>query len=466
MKRVCFLLAFTTLCCLEVFASDNEKDLWITAETNKTVVYEQEPVLLSYKVYSLVDIIQLSADMPDLKGFLISETDRNDKGKYINEKKDGRGYRTAIWNQYVLYPQTTGKLAIPNITFNGTVVKEKHSDDPIQDFFDGNDGFEETDVTYTASGTSIDVKPLPEKPEKFSGGVGSFSISATIDKANVNVGEPFTIHVIVKGVGNFKSITAPSVNLSSDFEKYDTKTTDSLVVSEKGYEGTRTYEVVAEPLNDGKYSIPAVEFIYFDLSDKTYKTIKTDVLGLTVSKTTTEEKTTDIDDIDTDKSSNGITSFFAAYWLFFICSGLLVFFVVIGISRYKKRKKEKEIKKDRDEMAARKAKERLQKADQLILEGKNEEFYDEVLRMLWGYLSDKMKIPSMDLSSEKIKERLSKNAVDDHTISLLVSAIDECEYERYKPGDAAGNMRKTYDSAYRAIIEIERTLVENAKAKR
>ncbi len=453
MNKIIFLLVFATICRQEIFASDNETDLWIKAETNKTVVYEQESVLLSYKVYSHVDIIQLSADFPDLKGFLIAETDQNDKGKYIKERKDGKEYRTTIWNQYILYPQTTGRLEIPSISFSGTVIKEKHSNDPIQDFFDGNDGFEEASVTYTSSSTNIEVKSLPEKPSDFSGGVGTFSITATTDKENVNEGVPFTIHIIVSGVGNFKSITPPSINLTTDFEKYDTKVRDSLTITGHGYEGSQIYDIVTVPLSEGTYTIPSVKFTYFDLSDESYKTIQTDPLKLAVKKATNNKKAFDAEDKELSDNKNDDSTI--SYW--YVVSAMLVLatLIIFFTRRYNKKRKIKELTRINDEMALSLAKNRLKKAKQMILENKRDEFYDEILRTLWEYLSKKMKISSMDMSSEKIKEKLADKAVDDQTINLLISAIEECEYERFAPGDTIGNMRKTFDSTYSAIMEIE-----------
>lgn len=106
-------------------------------------------------------------------------------------------------------------------------------------------------------------------------------------------------------------------------------------------------------------------------------------------------------------------------------------------------------------MAANVAEERLRKAKLLIQEDKHEEFYDEILHTLWEYMANRLKMPSVDLSAEKIQARLESMNLDNHTIELFTSAINECEYERYAPGDSAGNMRKTYDSAYNAILEIE-----------
>jgi len=232
---------------------------------------------------------------------------------------------------------------------------------------------------------------------------------------------------------------------------------DSLVISERGYEGRRIYDIPAISLNDGKYTIPAVDYTYFDLSDKNYKTIKTNPLNLTVCKNVAEKEVSNTDIKNTKQSNNEIIDIFVVHWPVLICL-VVIGFIVFVIKRYNKNKKEKILKKAKDEMAARKATERLQKAEQLVHESKYEEFYNEILQTLWGYLSDKMKIPTIDLSADKIKENLTSCAIDDQTTNLIISAIEKCEFERYSPGDVAGNMRETYNSTYKAIMEIERII--------
>lgn len=90
--------------------------------------------------------------------------------------------------------------------------------------------------------------------------------------------------------------------------------------------------------------------------------------------------------------------------------------------------------------------------------GKQNEFYDEVLRALWGYVSYKLNIPVEKLSRENITENLEMHSVNISTIDKFTQALDECEFERYAPGDAAGNMNKTFNSAMTGIMEIENAI--------
>jgi len=112
-------------------------DLFIKVSANKRRVHEQEPVLLTYKVYTLVDLTQLSGKMPDLKGFHTQEVPLPQQKSFKVETVNGRPYRTVTWSQYVMFPQVTGKLEIPSITFDGIVVQQNRAVDPFEAFFNG-----------------------------------------------------------------------------------------------------------------------------------------------------------------------------------------------------------------------------------------------------------------------------------------------------------------------------------------
>ncbi|MBR6016204.1 MAG: protein BatD, partial [Prevotella sp.] len=65
-----------------------------------------------------------------------------------------------------------------------------------------------------------------------------------------------------------------------------------------------------------------------------------------------------------------------------------------------------------------------------------------------------------------ISEKLHAQEVDDDTVKLFIEALDECEFERYAPGDSAGNMNKTFEAAMKAIEQIETTMKKSKKVKK
>jgi hypothetical protein len=259
-------------------------DLFIRVSANKKKVVEQEPVLLTYKVYTLVDLTQLEGKMPDLKGFHTQEVPLPQQKSFSVEQLNGRTYRTVTWSQYVMFPQITGKLQIPSITFNGIVVQRNRNIDPFEAFFNGGSGYIEVKKAINAPGVDIQVDPLPDRPVGFSGGVGKFNISATLDKNEVKANDPVNLRVVVSGVGNLKLIKEPEVGFPKDFDRYDAKQTDKTKLTVNGVEGSMVYDFLVVPRHQGDFDIPPVEFIYFDTASKQYKTVKTQAFHIHVEK--------------------------------------------------------------------------------------------------------------------------------------------------------------------------------------
>lgn len=445
------------------------KDLFIKVSANKRRVHEQEPVLLTYKVYTLVDLTQLEGKMPDLTGFHTQEIPLPQQKSFHVERINGRPYRCVTWSQYVMYPQMTGKLEIPSITFNGTVIQQNRNVDPFEAFFNGGSGYIEVKRAIKAPGLTIQVDPLPQRPANFSGGVGKFNISAQINKSEVKANDPITIRVVVGGVGNLKLIKQPVVNFPKDFDKYDAKVTDKTKLTQNGVEGNMIYDFLAVPRNQGRYVIPAIEFVYYDVEANAYKTIKTQSFTLDVAKGDgnvnssvdySELKDKDIHPIkDGEYEVQDIKNIFygsAAYWV--VLSILFLVFVGVLIIFRKRAIDNADVTRLKIKKANRVATKRLRYANKLMLNNEHDKFYDEVLRTLWGYVGDKLNMPVEQLSKDNISEKLAQRSVDGDTIDMFLRAVDECEFNRYAPGDTKGNMNQTFEAAMTAIIKIEDVL--------
>ena len=444
-------------------------DLFIKVSANKRRVHEQEPILLTYKVYTLVNLSKLDGKMPDLTGFHTQEIQLPQQKSFHIERVNGRPYRCVTWSQYVMYPQMTGKLEIPSITFEGTVSQQNRNVDPFEAFFNGGSGYIEVKRSIKAPGITVQVDPLPKRPANFSGGVGKFNISAQISKTKVKANDPITVRVVVGGVGNLKLIKQPVVNFPKDFDKYDAKVMDKTKLTQSGVEGNMVYDFLAVPRNQGNYVIPAVEFVYYDVDANAYKTIKTQSFNLEVEKGDGNASTAidygDLKNKDIHPIKEGdfevqdIADIFYGspkYWgtlslLFVVFVGVLVIFRKRAIESA-------DVTRLKIKKANRIATKRLQHANKLMLNNEHDKFYDEVLRTLWGYVGDKLNIPVEQLSKDNIAEKLAQRNVNEDTVNMFVKAVDECEYNRYAPGDTKGNMNQTFEAAMTAIIKIEDVL--------
>ena len=454
-------------------------DLFIKVSANKKRVHEQEPILLTYKVYTLVGLTSLRGDMPDLKSFYTQEVDLPQQKSFSIETFNGRPYKTTTWSQYVMFPQMTGKLEIPSITFEGIVVQQNRNIDPFEAFFNGGSGYIEVKKKIQAPGIEIQVDPLPQRPANFSGGVGKFNISAQFDKTEIKANDPVSMRLIVSGTGNLKLIKQPVVNFPKDFDKYEPKVTDKTKLTSNGIEGSMIYDILVVPRHQGKYEIPPVEFTYFDTSENAYKTIKSESFTLDVAKgsgagtvndfsgqTDLQELTKDIRYIKTGETrQHSLDDFFfgsTGYWI--SLSVLALLFISLFIIFRQRAIDNANVTKMRGKKANKVAAKRLKKAARLMADNKPGEFYDEVLRALWGYVGDKLNIPVEQLSHDNISQRLAERSVGEDTVSQFMGALDECEFERYAPGDPKGNMNKVYDKAISAIEKIEATMKKVKKS--
>lgn len=446
----------------------SDKDLFIKVTANKKRVHEQEPVLLTYKVYTLVDLTQLEGKMPDLTGFHSQEIPLPRQKSFHVERVNGKTYRAVTWSQYLMYPQMTGSLKIPSITFKGIVVQENRNVDPFEAFFNGGSGYVEVKRNIVAPGMTIQVDPLPTKPVGFSGGVGKFNISAQLSKKEVKAGDPVTLRVVVGGTGNLKLIKQPEPVFPKGFDKYDPKVTDKTKLTNAGVGGNMVYDFLVVPRNQGEYDIPPVAFTYYDVDANAYKTIRTQGFHLSVApgdgKGETDSydalKDNDIHDIKSgDTTVHPIGDIFygsAAYWISLVIP--LVAFIVLLIVFRRRAIENADIVKMRGKRATKIARRRLKNASRLMFAHKQAEFYDEVLRALWGYAGYKLNMSVESLSRDNIKDNLMQHGVPAESVEKFIMALDECEFERYAPGDAAGNMEKTFQSAMTAIMEIENVM--------
>lgn len=454
-------------------------DLFIKVSANKSRVHEQEPILLTYKVYTLVELTSLNGKMPDLKSFYSQEIPLPQQKKFTVEHVNGKPYRTVTWSQYVMFPQMTGKLEIPSITFEGVVVQSNPNIDPFEAFFNGGSGYIEVKKQIKAPGMSIEVLPLPERPTGFSGGVGQFSVKATLDQTEVKANDPVTLRITVSGTGNMKLLKEPVVNFPQDFDKYDAKQNDETKLTSNGIEGSVTWEFLAVPRHQGSYDIPPVEFTYYDTRENAYRTLKTQGFKLNVAKGSGNGHVISSDQQNIEQLNNDIhyiktgdvvqrqsgDYFFGStgYWI--ALALLTLTFITLFVVFRQRAIDNANIGKMRGKKANKVATKRLKLADKLMKAGKASEFYDEVLRALWGYVGDKLNIPVEQLSRENISQRLTERNVNEETVNLFISALDECEFERYAPGDAKGNMSKTFNAAMTAITTIE-DMMKGRKVKR
>ena len=429
-------------------------DLFLRVTANKQKVYEQEPILLTYKVYTRVELTALEGKMPDLKGFHTQEIPLPQQKTFHQESVNGRVYNCVTWSQYVMFPQMSGKLTIPSLTFNGIVMQQNPNVDPFEAFFNGGSGYIEVKKSISAPSVDIEVLPLPAKPADFSGGVGHFSITSSLDKKEVKAGEPVNVRM--------KLLKQPELAVPKDFEKYDAKITDKTKLTTDGVTGSMIYDILIVPRNKGSYTLPATKFVYFDTQTHQYKTLTTQPLKIEVEQgsgngnVNVNYNDNDIHDLmlGENQKQNISDTFFGTTTHLGIIAGIVAAFIALCVVFRKRAMAISDVVAMRGKKANKVAMKRLRKAHKLMMKNEPADFYDEVLRALWNYVSDKLTMPVEQLSKENITEKMQQKDIQQDTITSFIEAIDECEYARYAPGDRMGNMQKTYGKAVEAITKI------------
>ena len=457
--------------------SISNNDLFLTATASKTTAYEQEAILLTYKIYTVVDLRGFdNVKLPDFKGFHSQEVELPNDRRWGLEHYKGRNYHSTIYRQFVLFPQQSGKLTIDAARFDASIEKMDAIDDPFEAFFNGGAGSIQIKKTLMTPKLTIDVKPLPAgKPADFSGGVGEFNISSSINSTKVKTNDAITVKVVISGTGNLKLVGEPEVKFPEDFEVYDPKVDSKFRLTNAGLSGNKVIEYLAIPRNAGTYKIPAIKFSYFDIKSRSYKTLTTEEYTVQVEKgagnasqtianfTNKEDLKVLNEDIRFIKQNDVKLSpkgeyFFGSmgYWLFYIIPGLI--FIACFLIYRKQIAANANVAKVRTKKANKVAVKRMKQAGKLLAANEKDAFYDEVLKALWGYISDKLSIPVSQLSKDNIEEELRKYGVAEDLIKEFLNALNSCEFARFAPGDANQAMDKVYTDSLEVISKMENSI--------
>ncbi len=447
------------------------KDLFVTVTASKTKVHEQEAVLLTYKIYTLVSIDQCSSKMPQLDGFHVQEIPLPAQKSLRYEPHNGRNYGSVIWSQYVLFPQKTGKLTVPALAFDIEVVQQDPTVDPFDAFFGGGNMMIRSTKRIMAPAVNLEVSALPSRPASYSGAVGrDFSINARLTPQQVDANDAVQLRVEVKGTGNLKLMTAPEVSWPQDFEVYDPKVTEKTKLTTEGLTGSVVYNYTVVPRHGGKFEIPPVQFTYFDTEKGTYRTLRTDSFQLAVANTVSPGKAArvnreDVKVLNSDirhimTGSRGIrqqgSRFFASSAYVSAYPLALLLFLAVAYILWRSSRADGSLK--RGKRAGKAASRRLKMAQKLLKNNRREDFYDEVMRALWGYISDKLQLPVSELNKENVRQLLTQHNVSENLTDRFLDVLADCEFARFAPSNAAHPMQLTMDDATDVINRLDAIL--------
>ncbi|MFW5804877.1 MAG: BatD family protein, partial [bacterium] len=449
----------------------DNKDVFIKIFLNKNKVFIGDQVIATFKLYSKYPIRRLlNPDPPGFNGFF--KEDISEKGQIALERENinGQNYYVAKYDQYVLYPQKSGDLVIGETGLSCIVSK------PYSHPFWGTMYKEVEEKAKSKNNTSIKVLPLPPgRPGSFQGAVGKFQMEATVDNNQVKTNDPVVLKINIKGNGNLNLLEIPNVKFPPDVEVFEPEVKVNVKNTISGSTGSKSFEYVLVPRYAGEYTIPPIEFSYFDIASKSYKTIKSDEFRLTVEKgeegggemvVTGPGKrdikyiSQDIKHIKTKPFSlyNRNLIFFGSlnHYLFYLIP-LGIFLAGVGLTR-NRIKRNSNVKLVRNKKANKLARKRLQVAHSALKNNQIEKFYEETLKSMWGYLSDKLGIPISSLSKEKAGEELIAGGISKDIVDKYNELIDNCEFARYAPASDKVEPSAFYEEVVNTLSKIEQNM--------
>ena len=155
-----------------------EDDVLLRAVVSKRTVYKNEPLHVTYKLYTRVPFVDYSFEAaPAFNGFWAQDLTRKRNNVQSNrETFNGKVYETYVLGDWLLYPQQAGTLAIEpmGMTVVAQIVVQSRNRDP---FFGGGHEVYNVPRKVRSQPMSVTVKPLPAgAPAGFSGAVGDFRL--------------------------------------------------------------------------------------------------------------------------------------------------------------------------------------------------------------------------------------------------------------------------------------------------
>ncbi len=452
-------------------------DVFVKLQLNRNSVYKGEMLTATYKLYFRQNLSGFNiSKAPAFDGFWSQEVQLDANRRPTTETINGKQYNVVEILKYNLYPQRAGNLQVSaaEVSTVARVSVRRQSRSVFDDFFGGG-SVAQVPLELNTNAAAVNVKDLPEagKPENFNGAVGKYDFNASLSAKEAKTDEPVTYSLKISGSGNLKFADAPVLKLPEAFEVYDPKVKESISNSAAGMSGTKQYDYLIIPRMPGDYKLEAYSFSYFDPSAGKYITLHSPEFTIKVtgepSQSTTKNDSfiasvnkedvvtlgQDIRYIKTRMNEDGRSSFFGSTG--FVAAYASPFLLFIGLVAIKKRNEKLSLDvagtKRRKALAI--ARRRLAAADIHLKNAEKKNFYDEVSRALWGYLSNKLNIDTAELSKDNVEEKLLSKGVKPETVAVLKNLLNTCELALYTPAGEGSEMKNNYEQSMNLMADLE-----------
>lgn len=456
-------------------------NLFIRAIPNKTDVYIGEPITVTYKLYSRVAFqLDNPIKLPRMVGFWSEDIEAPTRLEPRIEVYNGRQYETYMMRKVLYFPTQSGKLVIEPFEIGTTVRVRKRrqtGSDAFDRFFSDPffDSYDNVKKTLLTQKVNVNVRPLPEegRPKGFTGVVGDYEMDATLDRTTLKANETATLKVVLRGTGNLRLLDEPAMTLPSGVDRYDPTITEDVSPFDGTLRGSKSFEYILVPRFAGKVTIPPLTFSYFDLQRKKYVTLESASFVMDIAEGEERLSAGDLEQTRVDYLAMDIRGIReqaqdlarggsvgvrpAIMALLYLLPLVLLASALVWKQRYDRL--HGDIAGMKRRRATRIADRRLRESRRHLEAGRSDEYYLEIARALWGYVQDKLGLPTSAMTIETIVADLRDRGSDAAITMQVHAALEAVEFARFSPTRASDEeMRALYDTASEAIVSMEQAL--------
>lgn len=446
-------------------------DILLRLKVSNTELYKGESLRASLVLYTRANIDDIeNFSLPAFDGFWSQELSFDNTPS--REEYNGRIYETYKLTELLLSPQQKGDITIPSASLTAraqVIVQDNRGANP---FFGGRQIYH-VSRNIESNPVTIHVKEFPAGgPASFNGAVGRFKLTSRMPSQEIESNSADQIEITISGNGNLKFLTAPTVILPESFEQYDTKIVDNIKATATDTSGSITYTYPFVARSAGEFTIEPIYFSYFDPTTGEYNTLATESFTITVKDDGTTANTSTVEryvgygstmrQLDRDirfihignmpHKASALFVLTPLYWLIIVA--IIAIFIAVYILLSKRIRDNRNIVARRMKRADKVAIQRLRAAERYMNEGNRHAFYEEMLRALWGYISDKFNIPVSNLTKERIREELYRRNVSSAIAEQFCEIISRSEEAQYSP-TTDGEMNEAYSEAVDVMSKIE-----------
>ena len=255
--------------------------LFLTAALSKEDVVVEEQTIYILKLYRRVNVRDISLTLPEMEGLTFSQLGNPRKYRSAH---NGKPYQV-LEVRYALVPSKKGVYRLEPAKMNMTLLQSGDRSPFGGLFNDPFFGFDRGKPVGVGSETrTLVVEPLPEagRPAGFSGLVGQFEMSSSLQPPEVKTGESATLTVRVRGRGNVNVVPDMKLPDLESAKVYADQPVLEIQPDDKGIAGEKTMKWALVPGEEGRMEIPPLTLTFFDTDNRTYRTLKTPPHGLLV----------------------------------------------------------------------------------------------------------------------------------------------------------------------------------------